>query len=91
MRWKDTPEPPDVAYAIPEARSFLKQGKFEEAARVMDEATKAAGYDQWIDSRPFGVEFPRLHPRLHSVIELLTEIEEGKERCDCLLYTSRCV
>ena len=86
MRWKDTPEPPDVAYAIPEARSFLKQGKFEEAARVMDEATKAAGYDQWIDSRPFGVEFPRLHPRLHSVIELLTEIEEGKERCDYLRY-----
>lgn len=86
MRWKDTPEPPDVAYAIPEARKFLRQGKFEEAARVMDKATKDAGYDKWIDSRPFGVEFPRLHPRLHSVIELLTEIEEGENPHDYLRY-----
>ena len=27
MRWKDTPEPPDVAYAIPETRKFLREGK----------------------------------------------------------------
>lgn len=80
MRWKDTPEPPDVAYAIPEARKFLRRGKFEEAAKVMDKATKDAGYDKWIDSRPFGVEFPRLHPRLHSVIELLTETRREKIR-----------
>lgn len=86
MRWKDTPEPPDVANAIPEARKFLRQGKFEEAAKVMDKATKDAGYDKWIDSRPFGVEFPRLHPRLHSVIELLTEIEEGENCHDYLRY-----
>ena len=86
MRWKDTPEPPDVAYAIPEARKYLRQGKFEEAAKVMDKATKDAGYDKWIDSRPFGVEFPRLHPRLHSVIELLTEIEEGENPHDYLRY-----
>lgn len=86
MRWKDTPEPPDVAYAIPEARKFLREGKFEEAAKVMDKATKEAGYDKWIDSRPFGVEFPRLHPRLHSVIELLTEMEEGKDCHDYLRY-----
>lgn len=86
MRWKDTPEPPDVAYAIPEARKFLRQGKFEEAAKIMDKATKDAGYDKWIDSRPFGVEFPRLHPRLHSVIELLTEIEEGKNPHNYLRY-----
>ena len=25
MRWKDTPEPPDVAYAIPEARKYLRE------------------------------------------------------------------
>lgn len=86
MRWKDTPEPPDVAYAIPEARKFLRRGKFEEAAKVMDKATKDAGYDKWIDSRPFGVEFPRLHPRLHSVIELLTEIEEGENPHNYLRY-----
>ena len=86
MRWKDTPEPPDVAYAIPEARKFLRRGKFEEAAKVMDKATKDAGYDKWIDSRPFGVEFPRLHPRLHSVIELLTEIEEGENPHNSLRY-----
>ena len=86
MRWKDTPEPPDVAYAIPEARKFLRRGKFEEAAKVMDKATKDAGYDKWIDSRPFGVEFPRLHPRLHSVIELLTEIEEGENPHNYLWY-----
>lgn len=86
MRWKDTPEPPDVAYAIPEARKFLRRGKFEEAAKVMDKATKDAGYDKWIDSRPFGVEFPRLHPRLHSVIELLTEIEEGENLHNYLRY-----
>lgn len=82
MRWKDTPEPPDVAYAIPEARKFLRRGKFEEAAKVMDKATKDAGYDKWIDSRPFGVEFPRLH----SVIELLTEIEEGENPHNYLRY-----
>lgn len=86
MRWKDTPEPPDVAYAIPEARKFLRRGKFEEAAKVMDKATKDAGYDKWIDSRPFGVEFSRLHPRLHSVIELLTEIEEGENPHNYLRY-----
>ncbi len=86
MRWKDTPEPPDVAYAIPEARKYLRQGEFEKAAKVMDKATKDAGYDKWIDSRPFGVEFPRLHPRLHSVIELLTEIEEGENCHDYLRY-----
>lgn len=86
MRWKETPEPPDVAYAIPEARKLLRQGKFQEAARVMDKATKDCGYDKWIDSRPFGVEFPRLHPRLHSVIELLTEMKEGKECRDYLRW-----
>ena len=86
MRWKDTPEPPDVAWAIPEARAFLREGKFEQAAKLMDKATKDAGYDKWIDSRPFGVEFPRLHPRLHSVIELLSEIEEGKTPHDYLRY-----
>ncbi len=86
MRWKDTPEPPDVAYAIPEARALLREGKFMEAAKVMDKATKDAGYDKWIDSRPFGVEFPRLHPRLHSVIELLMEFEEGKNPHDYLRY-----
>jgi len=52
----------------------------------MDKATKDAGYDKWIDSRPFGVEFPRLHPRLHSVIELLTEIEEGENPHNYLRY-----
>ena len=86
MRWKDTPDPPDVAYAIPEARKLLKQGRFEDAAKVMDKATKDAGYDKWIDSRPFGVEFPRLHPRLHSVIELLTDIKEGRNCHDYLRY-----
>ncbi|MCI5902647.1 MAG: glycoside hydrolase family 95 protein [Blautia sp.] len=86
MRWKDTPEPPDVAYAIPEARKYLREGNFEAAAKVMDKATKDAGYDKWIDSRPFGVEFPRLHPRLHSVIELLMEFEEGKNPHDYLRY-----
>ena len=86
MRWKDTPEPPDVAYAIPEARKFLRRGKFEEAAKVMDKAPTDAGYDKGLDSRPFGVEFPRLHPRLHSVIELLTEIEEGENPHNYLRY-----
>lgn len=86
MRWKDTPEPPDVAYAIPEARKYLRQGEFEKAAKVMDQATKDAGYDKWIDSRPFGVEFPRLHPRLHSVIELLMEFEEGNNPHDYIRY-----
>lgn len=86
MRWKDTPEPPDVAHAIPEARKFLKKGKFEEAAKVMDQATKEAGYDKWIDSRPFGVDFPRLHPRLHSVIELLMNFEKGENSRDYLRY-----
>ena len=86
MRWKDTPEPPDVAWAIPEARKLLRAGKFEEAARVMDKATKDAGYDRWIDSRPFGVEFPRLHPRLHSVIELLMNFKEGTNPHDYIRY-----
>lgn len=86
MRWKDTPEPPDVAYAIPEARRFLREGKFEEAAKVMDKATKDAGYNRWIDSRPFGVEFPRLHPRLHSVIELLMNFKEGTSPRDYIRY-----
>ena len=36
MRWKDTPEPPDVAYAIPECRRLLLQGEFEKAAKLMD-------------------------------------------------------
>ena len=31
MRWKNTPEPPDIAYAIPECRRLLLQGKFAEA------------------------------------------------------------
>lgn len=86
MRWKDTPEPPDVAWAIPEARKLLRSGKFEEAARVMDKATKDAGYDRWIDSRPFGVEFPRLHPRLHSVIEFLLNFKEGTNPHDYIRY-----
>lgn len=86
MRWKDTPEPPDVAYAIPECRKLLLQGKFEEAAKLMDQATKDAGYDKWIDKRPFGVEFPRLHPRLHSVMELLLDFEEGQDTYDYLRY-----
>jgi len=86
MRWKDTPEPPDVAHAIPECRKLLLQGKFEEAAKLMDKATKDAGYDKWIDKRPFGVEFPRLHPRLHAVMELLLEFDEGKDSHDYLRY-----
>lgn len=86
MRWKDTPEPPDVAYAIPEARKYLREGNFEKAAKIMDKATKDAGYDKWIDSRPFGVEFPRLHPRLHSVIELLMQFDEGENPHDYLRY-----
>lgn len=45
-----------------EARKFLRRGKFEEAAKVMDKATKDAGYEQMDRQRPFGVEFPRLHP-----------------------------
>lgn len=86
MRWKDTPEPPDVAYAIPECRRLLLQGRFEEAAKLMDKATKDAGYDKWIDKRPFGVEFPRLHPRLHSVMELLLDFDEGQDTHDYLRY-----
>jgi alpha-L-fucosidase 2 len=86
MRWKDTPEPPDVAYAIPECRKLLLQGEFEKAAEIMNKATKDAGYDKWIDSRPFGVEFPRLHPRLHSVIELLLDFDESKGGHDYVRY-----
>lgn len=86
MRWKDTPEPPYVAYAIPECRRLLLQGRFEEAAKLMDKATKDAGYDKWIDKRPFGVEFPRLHPRLHSVMELLLDFDEGQDTHDYLRY-----
>jgi hypothetical protein len=86
MRWKETPDPPDVAYAIPKARKHLLRGEFQEAAEIMDRATKEAGYDKWIDKRPFGVEFPRLHPRLHSVIELLSNATEGTNPRDYLRY-----
>ena len=86
MRWKNTPEPPDIAYAIPECRRLLLQGKFAEAAKMMDQATRDAGYDKWLDKRPFGVEFPRLHPRLHSAMELLLECSEGRECRDYLRY-----
>ena len=86
MRWKDTPEPPDVAYAIPECRRLLLQGEFEKAAKLMDQATRNAGYDKWLDKRPFGVEFPRLHPRLHSVMELLLDFDEAENSHDYLRY-----
>lgn len=86
MRWKDTPEPPDVAYAIPECRRLLLQGEFEKAAKLMDQATRNAGYDKWLDKRPFGVEFPRLHPRLHSVMELLLDFDEVENSHDYLRY-----
>lgn len=86
MRWKEAPDPPDIAYIIPEVRKLLREGKFVEAAKLLDKATKDAGYDKLIDRRPFGVEFPLLHPRLHSAMELLLDIDEGENCHDYLRY-----
>ena len=86
MRWKNPPDPPDVAHAIPECRKLLREGKFVEAAKLMDKATKDAGYDTLISKKPFNVDFPLLHPRLHSVMELLLDFDEAENSHDYLRY-----
>ena len=68
------------------SEGLLLQGEFEKAAKLMDQATRNAGYDKWLDKRPFGVEFPRLHPRLHSVMELLLDFDEAENSHDYLRY-----
>lgn len=86
MRWKEAPDPPDIAYVIPECRKLLLQGEFVEAAQLLDKAAKDAGYDKLIGRRPFGVEFPLMHPRLHAVMELLLDFDETEGSYDYLRY-----
>ncbi len=85
-KWKQAPEPPNVAYALPEVRELLRQGKFEKAAELMDKATKNAGFEKWITEGGFGVDGPLMSLRPHGAMQMLLDIDEGDQCEDYLRY-----
>ena len=50
-RWAKTPEPPDLTAVMPTVRKLLREGKFDEAAELVEKAQIEAGFGPHLTQR----------------------------------------
>lgn len=85
-KWMQAPEPPDIAYILPEVRKLLRAGEFKKAAEVMDKTAKEAGYDKLITNSGSGVDWPLMPLRQHPAMQMLLDFDEGGKCEDYVRY-----
>jgi alpha-L-fucosidase 2 len=60
--WDKAPEPPDLTAVLPEVRRLLREGKFLEAADLVEKAQLESGVGSYLRTTPTGVVMPPWPP-----------------------------
>ena len=85
-KWAKTPLPPDLRPYLSDIRRFVKEGRPEEADRLIDQALKEAGLDAYMNMDA-KVVYPTESLRLHKAFWLTADIEKDPAIRDYLRWT----
>ncbi len=80
-KWAKTPEPPDLTGIMPEVRRLLLEGKFTEAADLVEKVQIEAGFGEYMYCTSVGAIMPLMHLHPHKAFLLsVKQPEAGKTK-----------